>query len=41
MCGMVEKVQLLPYYRPFSFAPQPFDWFADSSIFMWQLTQKS
>ena len=31
----------LPYYRPFRFASQPFDWFADSSVFMWHLTQKS
>ena len=26
------------YYRPFSFAPQPFGRFADSSVFMWHLT---
>ena len=23
----------LPYYRPFRFASQPFDWLADSSVF--------
>lgn len=41
MCGMVEKVQLAARAGPCSFAPQPFGWFADSSVFMWHLTQKS
>ena len=33
--GMTERVKCswLPYYRPCSFASQPFDWFADSSVF--------
>lgn len=41
MCGMVEKVQLAAILQAFSFASQPFDWFADSSVFMWHFTQKS